>query len=318
MSSELKLFMAGATGILGRRTVPLLVAAGHRGTAVARRAEKEAALAAVGAEPVRVDLFDARAVASAVRGHDVVINLATHIPPSSRAVLPWAWRENDRVRREISRNLADAALAARVRRLIQESFAPTYASGGDAWLTEASPIHPARQSRSALDAERAAKGFGGGGRAAVVLRFAFFHDAESGTTQDTLRFARKGWASTFGAADGFVSSIMVEDAARAVLAALEVPAGIYNVSDDEPLRRREYFEALGAALGVATPKLPPAWLAHLAGPVGEMLARSQRVSNQKLREASGWRPRAASMREGWRSGVGEGVAGDRGRAPHPR
>src|SRR5512142_3230666 len=101
MRSELEIFLAGATGVLGRRVVPLLVGAGHRVTGVARSAEKEAALTAMGALPARVDLFDPREVASAVRGHDVIINLATHIPPSSRALLPWAWRENDRVRREI-------------------------------------------------------------------------------------------------------------------------------------------------------------------------------------------------------------------------
>lgn len=294
-----KIFIAGATGVIGRRVVPLLTGAGYRVSAVARNAAKEAALVAAGAVPVRVDLFDPREVASAVRGHDVVINLATSIPPSSKAMLPWAWRENDRVRSEVSRNLAEAAVEAGVRRLIQESFAPIYLSGGDAWLTEASPVHPARHSRSVLAAERAAARFGGAGRAAVILRFALFYSADSGMTQDTIKAARKGWASTFGGPEGFVSSVAVDDAASAVVATLDVPAGIYNVSDDEPLRRREHFDALAEALGVPPLRMAPAWMAHLAGSVGEMLARSQRVSNRKLREASEWRPRLRNMREGW-------------------
>jgi nucleoside-diphosphate-sugar epimerase len=225
-------------------------------------------------------------------------------------MLPWAWRENDRVRREVSRNLADAAVAAGASRLIQESFAPIYLTGGDAWLTEASPVHPARHNRSVLAAEWAATRFGGGsgGTAAVILRFANFYGAESGFTQDAIRTARKGWASTFGGPQGFISSIAVDDAASAVLAALAVPAGIYNVSDDEPLRRHEYFAALADALGVPPLKLPPAWMAHLAGSVGEMLARSQRVSNRKLREASEWRPQLPNMWEGWARVVEESMA----------
>jgi hypothetical protein len=80
------------------------------------------------------------------------------------------------------------------------------------------------------------------------------------------------------------------------------------VSDDEPLRRHEYFAALAEALEVPPLKLPPAWIARMAGSVGEMLARSQRVSNRKLREASEWRPRYTNMWEGWTRVVDESMA----------
>jgi 2-alkyl-3-oxoalkanoate reductase len=78
-----------------------------------------------------------------------------------------------------------------------------------------------------------------------------------------------------GAADSYFSSVAHDDAATAVIAALGVPAPIYNVVDDEPLRRPEFFDSLAIALGVPAPKLPPAWLAPLFGSLGEMPARSR-------------------------------------------
>src|SRR5262245_450057 len=118
--TKLRIFVAGASGVIGRRVVPLLVAAGHRVTAVGRSPEKRAWLEREGAAARDLDLFDAVQVGREVAGHEVVINLATHIPPSSRALLPGAWRHNDRVRRIVSANLARAALVAGTGRLIQE------------------------------------------------------------------------------------------------------------------------------------------------------------------------------------------------------
>jgi hypothetical protein len=88
--------------------------------------------------------------------------------------------------------------------------------------------------------------------------------------------------------------------AAAVVAALQVGAGIYNVGDDEPLRRREFYDSLGRAVGGRTLKLPPAWLAKVTGSLGATLSRSLRISNRKLRDASGWSPRFPSARDGWR------------------
>ena len=298
----MKIFIAGATGVVGRRVVPRLVAAGHQVTAVARTPEKGRWLSQQGANPVGVDLFDAAAVRGAVAGHEVVINLATSIPPSSRAFLPGAWRENDRTRRVASRNLVDAAIAGGATRFIQESFAPIYADRGDEWIDERAPVRPARYNRSVLDAEAAAERFtggGGGGRTGVVLRFALFYGPDSGFTLDTIRYVRKGWAPALGAPTGFVSSVSHDDAAAAVVAALDARAGVYNVVDDEPMRRRDYYDSLAATLGVAPPRFPPAWLARVTGSLGELLARSQRISNRKLKDECNWRPMIPSVRDGW-------------------
>lgn len=292
-------FLTGATGALGQRVVPLLVEAGHAVTAVARTPEKAEALEHVGATPIAVDLFDADAVRRAVAGHDAVVNLATHIPPASRAVLPGAWAANDRMRREVSATLADAAHATGAARFVQESFAPIYADGGAAWLDEHAPVDPAPHTRSALDAEAAALRFNTGDGTGVVLRFGFFYGAEGGFTADTIRAVRKGRAPVFGHADGYYPTIMLDDAATAVLAALDLPDGVYNVVDDEPLTRRAFFDALADALGVPPPRFFPAWPARLMGSLGDLLTRSQRVSNQTLRAASAWTPRYPSAREGW-------------------
>jgi len=304
----MRIFVAGATGVIGRRLVPLLVEAGHEVTAVGRTAEKRELLARQGATAVGIDLFDANAVRAAVARHEAVINLATSIPPSSRALWPGAWRENDRVRRVVSSNLVDAAIAAGARRFVQESFAPIYADRGDAWIDESTPVRPARYNQSVLHAEAAAERFTRSGAVGIVLRFAFFYGPDSDFAVDMIRYVRKGWAPAFGEPSGFVSSVTHDDAATAVVAALDVPAGVYNVVDDEPVRRREFYDSLAAALGVRPPKFPPAWLKRVAGSLGETLARSQRISNRKLRDASGWRPATPSVREGWARVAGE-IAG---------
>jgi 2-alkyl-3-oxoalkanoate reductase len=302
----MRIFMTGATGVVGRRAVPLLVAAGHEVTAVGRSLEKRAALEKAGARPVEVNLFDAEAVRQAVAGHEVVIHLATHIPSSSmKMLMPGTWRENDRLRSVASKNLVDAALAGGVERYIQEAFAPVYADGGDAWIDETWPVKPVRYNRSVLDAERAAARFSESGRTGVVLRFGLFYGPDSAMVQDMIGVVRKGWAPVPGPPDGFVSAVSHDDAATAVVAALAVEAGIYNVVDDEPLRRRAYVSALADALGVSSPKLPPTWMAKLMGSLGEVLSRSQRISNRKLRAASDWKPKYPSVREGWRAVVAE-------------
>jgi len=94
----------------------------------------------LGVRAMEVNLFDAAAVSRAVTGHDVVVNLATHIPDPSRMFLPWAWRENDRLRRVASAILVDASLASTVGRFVQESFAPVYPDSGSEWIEMSLPL----------------------------------------------------------------------------------------------------------------------------------------------------------------------------------
>jgi nucleoside-diphosphate-sugar epimerase len=293
----MRIFIAGATGVVGRRVVPLLIAAGHEVTGIGRTEEKRAQLVRLGAAAVAVDLFDSGELRRAVAGHAVVINVATHIPAGWRMFSPRAWLENDRIRRVGAANLVYAGIAAGARRFIQESFAPVYPDCGDRWIDETVPIAPVRYNASVADAERSAERFNSGDRTGVVLRFAPFYGADAWQTRQTIDMARRGFAPIPGD-DGFTASVSHDDAAAAVVTALALRSGAYNVCDDAPLRRRDYLDALAATLSVRPPKTPPRWAVRLMGSLGEMLLRSLRLSNRKLR-ASGWAPQLASMREGW-------------------
>jgi nucleoside-diphosphate-sugar epimerase len=265
---------------------------------VARSPAKTAQLEALGARPCTVDLFDPEAVARAVSGHDVVVNLATHIPNISRAALPGSWAENDRIRSEASRNLADGARAGDVGRYVQESITFLYPDSGDRWLDEETPLEPARYVRSVVEAEGQAARFTQWGGTGVVLRFAVFYGPDSHHTVEAIRAARKRVALQPGRAGAYLSSIHTDDAARAVVAALTLPAGIYNVADDEPVTRQQYADALARAVGVPSVRLLPRPVTALGGKKLALLARSQRVSNRRLVEASGWAPAVPSIRSG--------------------
>ena len=252
-----------------------------------------------------MDLYNPLAVRDGTKGTEAIVNLATAVPKSSRAMVPGAWRETAFVRRTVSANLAQAVTWHGIAGYVQEAFAPIYADGGEEWLTEESPIEPARYNGAVVDAERAALGTGG-----VVLRFGFFYGPDSDFTRDMVGMVRRGLAPSFGDPDGYVSSVSHDDAATAVVAALALPPGIYNVVDDEPVTKREFARSLAGALGVAPPRHLPKWVAKLGGSLGETLARSQRISNAKLRAASSWRPRLPSVREGWNEVTTAGLQGE--------
>jgi nucleoside-diphosphate-sugar epimerase len=295
-----KVFVTGATGVIGRRVVPALRARGHEITAAARASSRLDALAQPGVTTVVVDLFDATAVRRAVSGHDAVINLATHVPPNTRAFMPGAWKEMDRIRREGSDILSRAAAASGVQRFLQESFAPIYPDNGDRWITEAVLPRPARYNRSVLDAEASAARFADAGGIGVMLRFAFLYGLNDQFTQQLAALVHKGWLPLLGRRDAYFPMITHDDAAAAVVAALNVPGGAYNVVDDRPMTHDAIGQTLATLLNVKLPRVLPAWMAMLGGSLGRTLARSLRVSNAKLRGASGWRPNVPDAAEGLR------------------
>ena len=300
-----RILLTGATGVIGRRVLPLLVSAGHAVSAVSRTPEHAELLRAVGATPVSMDLFDPASVRAAVAEHDAVVNLATHMPPSMvRMLLRRSWRENDRIRREGSANLAGAAAAAGVGRFIQESFAPIHANAGDRWIDEQSPVRPSAYNRTVLDAEASVERFARSGGAGVALRFAWFYGPDP-ILRTMLESVRKGWSPLPGAPEAYWPSVSHEDAASAVVAALGAPGGIYEVCDDEPLTRREFGEVCARVLGLPAPRPLPRWLTALGGGTVELMSRSLRLSNAKLKASSGWNPRWRSVREGLPEAAGQ-------------
>jgi len=300
----MNIFVAGATGTLGLPTVQALLAAGHVVRGTARGEEKAARLRRLGAEAVAVDLFDARALAGTVAGSEAVLHLATKIPPPSR---PWLLSrrfqiENDRLRSVASALLVDAALAAHARVYVQEAITFPYADGGEEWVDEEAPLQPSPLLLSALDAERETRRFTESGGRGISLRFAGFYGPYAPSTRESVRLARYRLFPIFGSGDSFFSSVHVDDAAAAVVAALDAPAGTYNVTDDQPVRFREYAQALADAFGFGRPTRLPVAVARLAlGPLAEVLLRSQRVSNRRFKGAAAWAPRHVSVREGWQS-----------------
>ena len=295
----MRVFVTGGTGAIGSHTVPALVACGHAVSALVRTPAKAAAVRAHGATPVAVSLFDRAGLAGAFAGHDAVVNLATAIPPMSRFVSTRAWATNQRVRTEGSAAVVDAAVTAGVDRVVQESVCMLYADGGDAWLDEDAPTdrYPAAVGNHA--AEGNTRRFAGLGGTGVVLRFGWFYGPGAAHSERMLALARRHVLLTLGPPDGYRSSIHLVDAAAAVVAALAVPAGVYNVADDEPLTVRDYGAALAAAAGVAPWVRGPGRAALLLGDRLTPLTRSIRASNDRFRSVSDWAPRYPSAREGW-------------------
>ena len=285
-----RVFVTGATGVLGRRVVPRLVEAGHTVTAVARSEEKAAALRTAGATPVHVDLFDRDAVRAAVAGHDSIAQLATHIPTGPAAAEPSAWRINESLRRDAAPAIAAAGGDAGVERFIQESITFPYVDRGDEWVDEECERVSFWATDASAVAEAAAASVTAAGGVGIVLRFALFMAADSAHTQSFFNAAERGLFALAGDPESFISFVHMDDAAGAVVAALDAPAGTYNVAEPDPVRRSAHREMLANVVGM--PLLRP-----VPDPVGSTgvrtvasLGRSHRISSRRLREVSSWTP----------------------------
>ncbi|MEU0881094.1 NAD(P)-dependent oxidoreductase [Lentzea sp. NPDC005914] len=240
----MKVFVIGASGVLGREALPLL-RAGHEVGVLDRH---------------QTSMFDASQLAEAMTGYDAVINLATRIPLSAKAVLASAWAENNRIRTEGSAAVVEAALRAGVERVVQEGISFVYADGGDRELDESAPLKPVGHIASSVVAQENALRHPGG----VFLRIGMLMGGEAMSPPVLV-------------GDGWMSVVHPGDAAAAAVAVLDAPPGIYNVGS--PVLKRE--------LGIT--RLPKV-MGRLAASF-EVFGRSQRVVSTKLTEATGWTPR---------------------------
>lgn len=298
----MQVFLTGATGVLGQAAAIRLIAGGHRVSGVARSPEKAALLRNLGVQPVDVDVLEEDALAGALAGHDAVCNLMTAIPVGWSVLRPGAWRTTDRLRTEGSRAVVAAAQAAGARRFVQESVSMLYADAGDAWITEDSPLSVSRGLDPSAVAETNATEFGCASREAVVLRFAQLL-GDDPLTRWQLAQARAGRPVMIGDPQGWAHVVHPDDAGRAVVAALDAPAGTYNVGA-EPVRRADLAAGLAAAAGRESVGFLPAALLRLGGDRLAALARSRRVSSARLREVTGWQPVRASFDASWLTGAG--------------
>jgi 2-alkyl-3-oxoalkanoate reductase len=298
----MRVFLAGATGVIGSSLVPQLLNAGHEVTAMTRSVLRAAQLEAAGADPVVCDLFDADAV-RAVRADaspEAVIHQVTALPARLDWGNPRMFDENNRVRTEGTRVLVDAALAAGARRVVAQSIAFVYAPTGDRVKEEDAALFtdapPPLGGLVAAVVEHEHRVTGTPGIEGLVLRYGMlygpgtYHDRRGSTAADILA----GRVPLVDGATGMYSWLHVEDAASAALAALERGApGIYNVVDDDPAPQSDWLPVLAQAL-------------HSDLPAAETLPRSDTpemslrgASNAKAKRELGWRPRYASWREGF-------------------
>jgi nucleoside-diphosphate-sugar epimerase len=292
-------FVTGGTGALGRPTVARLLADGHCVRALARSTSSADALRAAGAEPVVASLFDPAALTAAVRGADVILHLATRIAPAPAARRAGAWRENDRIRAEGTRNLVDTALAAGVGALVYPSFAPVYADGGARRLEVGDPVAPTPVLHSTLVAEDEVAQFTAAGGRGVALRMAGVYGPHSAATRDVLALARRGISAFAGPPGAYQPLVWDEDAAAAlVTAATADVAGRYDVADDEPLTRAQLAAVLGGIVRRQVRRPPTPLMRLLLGRRMEFLLRSQRVSHRRFTEATGWTPQVPGAAEG--------------------
>jgi nucleoside-diphosphate-sugar epimerase len=308
-----RVFLAGATGVIGRRLVPLLRRAGHEVIGMVRSPERIEALRALGAEAAVADALDAASVRGAVEGAraDAVIHQLTSLP---RRIDPRRIERefvmNDRLRGEGTRNLVDAARAAGVGRIVAQSIAFAYAPGPPGTVHgEQDPLFLdapkafARSAGAVAELERTVLGAGG-----VALRYGYFYGPGSAIARDGSvgeEVARRR-LPIVGGGRGVWSFIHIDDAAQATLAALAAAgSGAYNVVDDDPAAVAEWLPALAQALRAPKPRRVPAFIARaLAGSYGVMtMTQAQGASNELAKRELGWQPRYASWREGFRSGL---------------
>ncbi len=279
----MRVFVAGATGAIGRQLLPMLLSAGHQVIAMARTTEAAAALELAGAQPVLADAFDRERVVAAVRAArpDTVMHQLTSLGTRDFA-------SNSKLRMEATPNLVDAALAAGARRIVAQSISFAYAPGAGP-AREDEPLDVAADgSRRGMVAgvvalETAARRL----PEWVVLRYGLLYGpgtwyAPDGFLADEARQGR------LPATDAVESFVHVRDAAAAAVAALDWPSGIANIVDDEPAPGTAWVPAFAAWVGAPSPETR-----HERQPF------ERGASNEKARRVLGWTPEHATWRVGF-------------------
>lgn len=311
----MRVFVAGASGVIGRRLIPQLRDAGHEVVGTTRTPEKAELLRGLGAEPVVVDALDADALASAVKEAQprAMINELTDLPSRFNPRKP-DYGQTGRLRRECTATLVRAGREAGARRLISQSIAFLYAMRGERIKDESAPLmepntgtafdEPIRGTRELERLTAEAEGLEG-----LVLRYGWFYGPGTYFARDgsyAERARRRGYPIV-GDGGGITSFIHVDDAAAATVLALDRGSpGVYNVVDDDPTPLRDWLPAYTEVIGAKPPRRVPAWLVRLF--VGRLIASQatgmRGASNSKAKRELGWEPRYRSWRQGFREALG--------------
>jgi nucleoside-diphosphate-sugar epimerase len=312
---RLRVFVAGASGAIGRPLIPKLVDAGHEVTGMTRSEARAEDVRRAGARAAVVDVFDAEALRVAVEaaGAEVVVHELTALPERLHFRGEDLYAPTNRLRGEGTRNLLDAARAAGARRFVSQSIAFAYRPEGARVKSEDEPLLDAAPGGfgSAMSALREMESsvLGAEGIEGLVLRYGFFYGpgtyyAGDGSTVADLRRRRM---PIVGKGTGVFSFIHVDDAADATVAAVERGApGVYNVTDDEPAPMSDWLPVLARAAGARPPRRVPAWAARLIAGKGatDFALELRGASNDKAKRELGWQPAHPSWRMGFTESLG--------------
>jgi nucleoside-diphosphate-sugar epimerase len=312
----MKIFLAGATGAVGKSLVPLLLGRGHRVFATTRKPANAASLRAAGAEPVIVDGLDRKGLLEAVGSArpDVVAHEMTGLAGmSSLRNIDETLALTNRLRTEGTEYLLAAARAAGARRFVAQSFTGwPNARDGSRVKTETDPLDadPAPRTERTLEAIRRLESMvlGSADVAGVVLRYGAFYGPGTGIGLggEVAEAVRKRRFPMVGNGAGVWSFVHIADVAEATRVAIEGgPAGLYNIVDDDPAEVSAWLPELARAVGAKPPYHVPAWLGRLLiGEAGVRMMTEQRgSSNAKAKQLLGWQPAWASWREGFHHGL---------------
>ena len=312
----MKVFVAGATGAVGRRLVPLLVNSGHEVVGTTRSAEKADAVREMGAEPAVADGLDAAAVRQAVERAEpeaIIHQMTALTGVKSFRNFDKEFAGANELRTKGTDNLLEAARAVGTKRFIAQSYGNwNYERTGSEPKSEEDPLDPnppKNQTRS-LEAIRYVESTvtGADDVEGIALRYGNFYGPGTGFASDgdLVEMVRKRKLPVVGDGGGVWSFIHVDDIASITVAALERGRrGIYNASDDRPAPVAEWLPGLAEAVGAKPPRHVPVWVGRLAtGEVGvSMMTQISGTSNAKAKRELDWAPKYPSWREGFRSGL---------------
>jgi nucleoside-diphosphate-sugar epimerase len=307
----MKVFVAGATGVLGRRLVDRLADRDHEVVGLARDGDGERAVEDRGGTARRGDVLDPDTLADAVdEDTEVVVHAATAIPGSTKPSDD-EWERNDRVRLAGARNLLDAAPDG-LRQFVFPSVVWVARQPDGSAFDESADRHPDRSTRSAAETEDLVRERADtGGFDAATLRCGLLYAPDARDTRDWARRLLEGdlpavGGGLLGRRDAELSFVHADDAAAAVVAAVENQAnGTYHAVDDEPVAVAEFFRTFAALLDAPAPRRVPAWLARLfVGTVtARLLASPTPTTNEKARRELDWEPDYPTCSEGLRQVV---------------
>ncbi|MGA9371527.1 MAG: NAD(P)-dependent oxidoreductase [Solirubrobacterales bacterium] len=312
----MKVFVAGATGAVGRRLVPLLVNSGHEVVGTTRSAEKADAVREMGAEPAVADGLDAAAVRQAVERAEpeaIIHQMTALTGVKSFRNFDKEFAGANELRTKGTDNLLEAARAVGTKRFIAQSYGNwNYERTGSEPKSEEDPLDPnppKNQTRS-LEAIRYVESTvtGADDVEGIALRYGNFYGPGTGFASDgdLVEMVRKRKLPVVGDGGGVWSFIHVDDIASITVAALERGRrGIYNASDDRPAPVAEWLPGLAEAVGAKPPRHVPVWVGRLAtGEVGvSMMTQISGTSNAKAKRELDWAQKYPSWREGFRSGL---------------